>query len=170
MSEARRQEALRAARRLLEDHDWDAVTMRRIADTLGIRAPSLYKHLADKQELQAELTAIGLRELGDALHDAGPSLSALARAYRSYALAHPHLYELMTTRPLPRDRLPAGLEDAVADALRAVLPDEHRARAAWASAHGLTLLELAGRFPPGADLDAAWAALTAAFSSGSSPS
>jgi hypothetical protein len=36
--------------------------------------------------------------------------------------------------------------------------DPDRARAAWAFAHGMTILELDGRFPPGADLDAAWAA------------
>ena len=34
--------------------------------------------------------------------------------------------------------------------------DEALARAAWAFAHGMTVLELNGRFPPGADLDAAW--------------
>ena len=31
-------------------------------------------------------------------------------------------------------------------------------RAAWSLAHGLTILELDGRFPPGADVDAAWVA------------
>jgi hypothetical protein len=32
------------------------------------------------------------------------------------------------------------------------------ARACWAFAHGMVILELDGRFPPGADLDAAWTA------------
>jgi hypothetical protein len=34
--------------------------------------------------------------------------------------------------------------------------DGDLARAAFAFAHGMTILELNGRFPPGADLDAAW--------------
>jgi hypothetical protein len=34
--------------------------------------------------------------------------------------------------------------------------DRDRARAVWAFAHGMTILELNGRFPPDADLDAAW--------------
>ena len=34
--------------------------------------------------------------------------------------------------------------------------DVDLARAAWAFAHGMTILELDGRFPPHADLDAAW--------------
>jgi Tetracyclin repressor-like, C-terminal domain len=38
----------------------------------------------------------------------------------------------------------------------AVGGDVDPARAAWAFAHGMTILELDSRFPPGADLDAAW--------------
>ena len=41
--------------------------------------------------------------------------------------------------------------------------DHDRARAAWAFAHGMTILELDGRFPPDADLDGAWSAGIAAF-------
>ena len=41
-----------------------------------------------------------------------------------------------------------------------------RARALWGLAHGLVDLELAGRFPPGADIDAAWAAAVASFDRG----
>jgi hypothetical protein len=33
-----------------------------------------------------------------------------------------------------------------------------RARAVWVFAHGMVVLELAERFPPDADLDAAWRA------------
>jgi hypothetical protein len=34
--------------------------------------------------------------------------------------------------------------------------DRNRARAAWAFAHGMVTLEIADRFPPDADLAAAW--------------
>jgi hypothetical protein len=40
------------------------------------------------------------------------------------------------------------------------------ARALWAFAHGTVMLELDQRFPPGADLDAAWEAGIAAFQTG----
>jgi AcrR family transcriptional regulator len=161
---SRADEALRAARELLEQDGPDAMTMRRVADRVGIRAPSLYKHVPDKAELELRLVAEGLEELGRALRGAGPSLAELARAYRAWGLAHGRLYSLMTERPLPRERLPEGLEaSAAAPLLEAVDGDTDRARAAWASAHGLLALELAGRFPAGADLDAAWAAMVAAF-------
>jgi hypothetical protein len=45
----------------------------------------------------------------------------------------------------------------------AVDGDADRARATWAFAHGMAHLELSQRFPPGADLDAAWAAGAAAL-------
>ena len=48
----------------------------------------------------------------------------------------------------------------------AVGGDGDRARAIWAFAHGMTILELNGRFPPGADLDAAWEHGIAAFRAG----
>jgi hypothetical protein len=41
--------------------------------------------------------------------------------------------------------------------------DGDRARAVWAFAHGMAELELADRFPPGADVDAAWRAGVTAF-------
>jgi Tetracyclin repressor-like, C-terminal domain len=63
---------------------------------------------------------------------------AIAAAYRACALAHPHLYRLMTYQPLRRDLLPAGLEAQAAQPFaEAAGYDVARARAMWASAHGL---------------------------------
>ena len=163
MPESRRDQIVREARALLEREGPDGLSMRRLAEVVGIRAPSLYKHIASKPELEAAVVADGLAELGETLDAAGPDLARLTAAYRAFAVAHPHLYTLMTDRPLRRDLLPEGVEDRAAAPLRAVLPDEATARAAWAAVHGLAVLELAGRFPPGADLDAAWAATTGAF-------
>jgi hypothetical protein len=64
----------------------------------------------------------------------------------------------MTDRPLPRDELPPGTEERGAAPLTARIADRDLARATWAFAHGMVTLELAGRFPATADLDAAWAA------------
>jgi hypothetical protein len=63
----------------------------------------------------------------------------------------------MTERPLRRELLEPGVEERAARPLvEAAGGDEAIARAAWAFAHGMTVLELNGRFPPGADLAAAW--------------
>ncbi|WP_372347334.1 TetR/AcrR family transcriptional regulator [Streptomyces sp. KL116D] len=149
------------ARTLLEESGPDALTMRALAHRLGIKAPSLYKHFPDKQAVEVELIAQMLTESGEACEEAerrAPgSLPALTDAYRAYALAHPHLYRLATERPLPRHALPEGLEDrAAAPLVRACGGDEDLARAAWAFAHGMVILEIHGRFPDGADLAGAW--------------
>ena len=164
----RAREIVAAARDLLEAEGPEALSMRRVAGRLGIRAPSLYNHLPDKEALEAALISAGLAEAAqlfeEAVRGAGDPLGALAAAYREFAREHPHLYRLMTGGPLPRERLVPGVEaraaQPVVDAMRG---DVDAARAVWAFAHGMTILELNGRFPPDADLDAAWERGLAAF-------
>ncbi|HEV3462682.1 MAG TPA: TetR/AcrR family transcriptional regulator [Actinomycetota bacterium] len=210
---ARGRELVAAGRQLLEEEGPGALTMRRLADRVGIRAPSLYKHLPDKAALEAAIVATGLEEAAAAFEqavegadhrrgqrtgeDAGrePSeggegsgtgagggmgtvageaagngadaaLSALATAYRRFALEHPHLYRLMNNGPLPREHLPPGLEERTAAPLLRAAGSQARARAVWAFAHGMVMLELDHRFPPDADLDTAWQAGIAAFQQG----
>jgi AcrR family transcriptional regulator len=191
-----------AGRQLLEEEGPEALTMRRLAERVGIRAPSLYKHLPDKAALEAAIIATGFEEAATAFEQAvdradegpgqgpgggpggesgggsggdpvgragggaGDALVDLATAYRRFALEHPHLYRLMNTGPLPREHLPPGLEGRTAAPLLRVAGSEARARAVWAFAHGMVMLELDRRFPPDADLDAAWQAGIAAFQTG----
>jgi AcrR family transcriptional regulator len=170
------------ARALLDAEGPQALTMRRIASALGIKAPSLYKHVPDKAALEALVVTAGFAELAGTLAAAAADgaaaadsaggvggggagkLAAIAGAYRAYAVAHPHLYRLMNYQPLRRDLLPAGLEARAAQPLaEAAGYDEARARAMWAFAHGMVSLEIDGRFPPQADLDEAWRAGLTAF-------
>lgn len=160
---SRRDEIIDVAREILERGNADGVTMQAIADQLGIKSPSLYKHVANKQAVETALIAGGFAEQAErfvAAVDGQPdAVHAIASAYRQWARSNPNLYALMTTNPIKRDELPDGVEAAAAQPLvDAVHGDEPRARALWAFAHGMVSLELAGRFPPDADLDAAWAA------------
>jgi AcrR family transcriptional regulator len=191
---ARGREVVAAGRLLLEAEGPEALTMRRLAERVGIRAPSLYKHLPDKAALEAAIIATGFEEAAAAFEQAvdgagegpdegrgggrgeergegrgegrGDALVALAAAYRRFALEHPHLYRLMNNGPLPREHLPPGLEGRTAAPLLRVAGSQARARAVWAFAHGMVMLELDQRFPPDADLDAAWQAGIAAFQPG----
>ena len=179
-----------AGRQLLEEEGPEALTMRRLAERVGIRAPSLYKHLPDKAALEAAIIATGFEEAAVTFEQAvegadegthkgrgegsgerrpaagGDALVALAAAYRRFALEHPHLYRLMNNGPLPREHLPPGLENRTAAPLLRAAGSQARARAVWAFAHGMVMLELDQRFPPDADLDAAWHAGIAAFQAG----
>ncbi|MFC8515650.1 TetR/AcrR family transcriptional regulator [Streptomyces sp. NPDC057257] len=157
----RAREIATAARTLLEESGPAALTLRALADRLGIKAPSLYKHFPDKHAVEVELIAQMLEESAAALEAAEArapgSVEALAESYRTYAIDHPHLYCLATERPLPRAALPAGLEDRAAMPLMRVCGgDIDLARSVWAFAHGMVILEIHGRFPDDADLAAAW--------------
>lgn len=158
---SRAREIVAAALELLEEEGPEGLSMRRLAERLGIRAPSIYKHLPDKEALEAAIISVGFELQADAfeaaLADADDQLAAIARVYRRFANAHPHLYRLMTERELKRELLTPGVEErAGRPVYEAVGRDADRARAAWAFAHGMTILELSRRFPPDADLDAAW--------------
>ena len=157
----RAREIVVAARALLEDEG--EISMRRLADRLGIKAPSLYKHLRDKGALEAALISDAFLEAAERFERAA-DIYALGAAYRAFALEHHHLYRLMFEGRLPRERLVPGAEErAAAPVVAAVGGDPDRARALYAFAHGMVMLELGGRFPDGADLDAAWAQGLRAF-------
>lgn len=157
----RAREIVGVALELLEEAGPEGLSMRRLAERVGIRAPSIYKHLPDKEALEAAIISVGFELQADrfeaALAGATDPLTALAACYREFACAHPHLYRLMTERELRRDLLTPGAEARAArPIIEAVGDDPDLARAAWAFAHGMAILELDRRFPPDADLDAAW--------------
>jgi len=158
---------------LLESEGPDALTMRRIADAMGIRAASLYKHLPNKGALETALVEIALREVGAALHGAlaalGPdaagwaAVTALLGAYRTATAAHPNLYRLATSGPIDRAALTPTLEDWAGEPFLLATGDPYRGQALWSAAHGLVILALDGRFPAGTDLDRTWRALAESF-------
>lgn len=76
---------------LLDEGGLDALTMRRLADAMGVQAGALYRYFATKQDL---LTAMAERMLAGALEpevttdgDWSSRLSALARGMRTALLA-----------------------------------------------------------------------------------
>ncbi|MEW2354826.1 TetR/AcrR family transcriptional regulator [Spirillospora sp. NPDC029432] len=159
-------EIVTAARALLEEEGREALTMRVLADRIGIRAPSLYKHFPDKEGVEVALIERGLAEMGAALRAAlgGPDpVPALLRAYRERARASPNLYRLSTAGPLPRHRLAPGLEDWAGEPFFLATGEPYAAQALFAFAHGMVVMEIDGRFPPGSDLDRTWAEGARAF-------
>ena len=168
MSQRRQAEVLEATRTLLEAMGPEAITMRAIAEHLGIRASSLYKQFPDKAAIERQLIAAGLDDQSGAfeanlMSDQEPIAGVLS-ALRTWALDHRHLYRLMTDRPTPAESLPPAVEARQGEpVMRAFRNDADLARAGWAFAHGLVSLEIDGRFPRDADIDAAWSAGIAAF-------
>ena len=166
---ARMAQIVEAARRLLEDEGPGSLTMRRLAEELGMQAPSLYKHVPGKTGVELAIIEDVLGDIGEvshrAIHQPGPDgpLFALVNAYRRHSLAHPSLYRLATGGPLLRDQLPSGLEEWAGNPWFVVTGDPILSQALWSFAHGMVILELDDRYPPGSDLDAIWRSGAAAF-------
>ena len=158
-----------AALRILEREGPDALTMRRLADDVGLQVSSLYKHFPDKSALEAALVEEALVVMGTALHAAvdhpgrKQPITALVERYRNTARSQPHLYRLATAGTLPRHLLPEGLEEWAGRPFFLAAGDPHLAQALWSFAHGMVILELDGRYPPGSDLDRTWRAGVRAF-------
>lgn len=158
-SPGRRAELIAAAYQLLDAEGFEAVTIRRLGALVGIQGPSVYKHVPHKAAVENALVAIGFTEQTDAFQGVPTPFAALAGAYRNWALAHPHVHRLLNDRPIDSSQLPDGVEErAAAPLIAACDGDLALARAAWATIKGLVDFELAHRFPPGSDIDAAYAA------------
>lgn len=169
---SRTEDIVQAAFAVLDIDGPGGLTMRRLADDLGMRAPSLYKHVRDKATLEAALIEDVLFDIGDVLHAAVRKpgrqgvVASLLRAYRTHSLAHPNRYRLATSGRLRRDLLPECLEEWAGQPFFLAAGDQYRSQALWSFAHGMVILEVDGRYPDGSDLDRTWQAGASAFARG----
>ncbi len=142
---------------LLQEKGSAGLSMRALADRMHMKAPSLYKHIESRDEIIADLQALGISRFAEVIRTSGKTKRAKALAYRKWATANPHLYEITFRTPLLRKRLPLGLEEGVTSMIIQITGKDHEhARAVWALMHGLVDLENAGRFPENANLDKTW--------------
>lgn len=150
------------ARDMIEREGGDKLTMRRLADEMGIQAPSLYKHFTDKQaittavhvqylEAQREVLATALADDSD-LHP----LVRVAHAYRTFVMERPTLYKYLTTLPYPIKSAQETLRAITITWVKAA-SDPVIANAAYAFMRGMLSLEIHKLYPYGADPEAAYA-------------
>jgi AcrR family transcriptional regulator len=134
-----------------------SLSMRTLGSTLGIKAPSLYDHVKNRDEVVALVQGAGLLDFGKGFGDAGASVRDKILFYRQWALANPNLYPVVFQQRLYRELLPEGLEEKVLGLVIVAAGGSHvQARAMWAQLHGLVDLELQGRLPGDADMEATW--------------
>jgi AcrR family transcriptional regulator len=166
---ALREALLQAAERVLERDGLAGLTLRAVAREAGVSHAAPTHHFGDLTGLVSELAAIGFRQFNAAMAascgDGGSppeSARARARAYVSYAQAHPGMYGLMfrterldMSRPSLREAAEAsfaGLAGAVGANRREKISEgaltlDHAAAIvrAWSLVHGFTMLLLDGR-------------------------
>ena len=161
----RRQVIVTAARELAEADGWDAVTTRRLADSIEYSQPVLYSHFEGKEDIVAAVAVEGFGELADIMRDARlgaatpeAALRALAESYVDFATTNPALYDAMFTLStrfhFGQPETPAPLRAAFAELRAAVMPlaaerdPDTLSEVAWSSLHGLASLSRAGRLRP----------------------
>ncbi len=94
-----------AARRLLNKEGADAVTMRRVAQAVGITPMAIYRHYPDRTGLLNALSDEGFEELAARLAGKRFSgnieerLTKMGEIYLEHALRNPRLFELMFLKP-----------------------------------------------------------------------
>ncbi len=162
-----REAIAKAARDILVAEGLHAVSLRRVASSLGVTAPALYAHVVDKRDLlqgivEREIDALVGRFDLDPGEDAVGRLRDMAIAYIDYGLQNPDLFRAMFLfRPEltsePRPDAPA-LGSAIHDAFRTVVrqaqsrgdldqgDQDLAALILWTTAHGVVVTLLSG--PP----------------------
>jgi len=157
------------ARVLIEREGLEALSLHKLAATLGVKAPSLYRHVGNKAALLRAVNMSTVSQLMATLRAAGEhdqdtpqaQLLVILQAFRHFAHAHPRTYLLCFTAQAGESRPDeAWLVEMVLpmQALMAQISGEAAAlgalRGALALAHGFVLLELNQQLQRGGDLGA----------------
>jgi AcrR family transcriptional regulator len=151
-------------RLIVRSADADAVSIRSIAEAVGVTPPSIYLHFADKDALIRAVSERSFAEFdavvegaGEAVADPLEALRARARAYVRFGLDNPEQYRVLfmskagTLGPdvdfaaMPGSEAFQHVVDAVAraidsGALRRDLDPFVTATGLWAAVHGITSL------------------------------
>lgn len=177
--ESRRESILDAALALFDQGGLEAVSLRRVAATLGCSYAAPYRYFASKESLVAALRARAFRWMQRAMaaaidpaSDPLDQLDALAAAFIHAGREQPRRYALMFFErhgddlSPPSDELVAAKRDALdvctrvvaaaqaSGALRLSTDPLTASHLLWAGAHGLVSLDVAGQLVMGRRIEA----------------
>ncbi len=148
------------AEQLADEVGLAKLTLAGLATRLGIRQPSLYKHLESLDALHAGIAIRAKYELADTVARAAVGRSrsaaviAMAHSYRDWAIAHPGRYAAIQRASTPDDHEATMADHAVVDVVMSVLAGYQltdddaidATRALRAALHGFVTLETCGGF------------------------
>ena len=152
---------------IADEVGFSQLTLAAIAERLGVRQPSLYKHVDGIGALQRSIAVRAKVELGETLARAavgrsrGDAIASMSEAYRRWALAHPGRYAAAQRAPAAGD-----VEDEAASRVAVEVVSDVLAgydlrgddavdaiRAMRAALHGFVTLESGGGFGLPTDVD-----------------
>lgn len=95
--------------KLMAEQGFHAITVRKLADRVGMTAPNLYNYFANKNELYVALMLAGFERLLAYLEqalagaaDPEERVYSAMKAYLAFALGNPHHYQLMFSSDTPK--------------------------------------------------------------------
>lgn len=116
-----RLDAVNAAYAAVQRHGAEGLSLRRIADTIGVAHRTLYHHFADREALLDAIAERGFERLAAELVPATDADEFVER-YLGFALDAPGLYALMMSRPHATMKHKPALQTAahlsIAEAMR----------------------------------------------------
>lgn len=147
---------LDAAVELLEQGGLDTLSLTTLAQSVGVKPPSLYNHIKGLPDLLQQLRLLGLKQLHWELQQAimgragYQALHAACHAYRNHALQHPQLYRLTLRSTENEDNSLQAIGQQLLQTLLMLLqaynlqPEEklHAARSLRSALHGFVSLEI----------------------------
>ena len=156
-----------AGERVADEVGFDRLTLAALAARLGVRQPSLYKHVDGLDALRRGISVAAKSELAYVLamaavgRERGDAITSIAHAYRAWAIEHPGRYAAAQRAPAAGDADDQAASRAVVAVATAVLAayDLHdddaidATRALRATLHGFITLEIAGGFGLPVDID-----------------
>lgn len=151
-----------AAREILEDDGLVGLTMKAVAQRVGVRAPSLYKRVHDRDDLIRLVAEASLTDLAGRLNSAETPIE-LASKFRAFGHEKPAAFQLIMAPgsgvPVARFEFGAAASAAVLKLTEELAGKDHaleaaRTLTAWAT--GFVSMELNGGFNLGGDVERAW--------------
>ena len=166
-SQIDRDSIIKTARQMIEAEGVDKLLLRSLAESLGVKAPSLYRYVKNKTALLRAINERTTRELIEKLYNAADEnlparerLIAVARAFRQFVHENPACYMLSSNTPPDETRPDANEREESVLPLQQIISEitgeaESLAaiRGAYAFMHGWVMLEVMQQFERGGDLD-----------------
>lgn len=153
------------------------LTLAALAQRLGVRQPSLYKHIDSMAGLHRDIAVNAKRALGEVLARASvgrsgaDAITAMSYSYREWALRHPARYEASNLMPAAGDVEDEAVSVAAIQVIADVLTAYHlegddavdAIRAFRSTLHGFVSYETAGAFRWSADVNRSFERLVHGF-------
>lgn len=168
-----RDAVIRRAAQLIDERGIGELSLAAVADSYGVRIPSLYKHISGMPAIKRGIMLLAKRDFCIVLGQAAigksrdDAIASVAIAYRDWARNHPAQYSMTMRAPVPGDDEDAAASMAILNVIVVILAgygllsDDaiDATRYLRSVLHGFVALETEGAFQMPFDLERSYSRL-----------